>query len=216
MVATKWSYTSSSRQLSRGHRRWRCGWGSRSEGCAVQQPVQADALRRVTPLAQSGKRRAASRARLNVALDVSEWNRHPDPTSSDFQLAHLSASCPDQHSSGSQQNGGSITHWNRFNWNSPSCIQSSKRSATTTAATYCTHSAAFRVSGTSRVSNRWRRLVCLACASAFATNLAAWWSTPCSAVNPALGVGSELQEAWATYTPRLAQGLGRRTSEANV
>jgi hypothetical protein len=34
---------------------------------AVQQPVQADALRRVTPLAVR-KRRAASRARLNVAL----------------------------------------------------------------------------------------------------------------------------------------------------
>jgi hypothetical protein len=41
--------------------------GKPNERHAVQQPVQADALRRVTPLAVR-KRRAASRARLNVAL----------------------------------------------------------------------------------------------------------------------------------------------------
>src|SRR5262245_38852604 len=46
----------------------RCGLGADREGCAVQQPVQADALRCVTPLAHDSKRRAATRARLNVAL----------------------------------------------------------------------------------------------------------------------------------------------------
>jgi len=66
-VATKSTYTSRSRQPSRGHRRWWRGSGSERESRAVQQPVQADALRRVTPLAVR-KRRAASRARLNVAF----------------------------------------------------------------------------------------------------------------------------------------------------